>query len=612
MKLITRILIILGLLPAAARSQSLSALELGNATRSVVAYEALSDTKAGGSAIHLPATTMQMYAGCRITHLGANITNWKSVEELRFFITRSLDAAPLYELTVTPTVTGWNDFALDTPYEPDGGPVYIGYTVKGTGTLSYARTRNGGEEWIDTDGHGQWERYDGDYSAALYATVEAAPGHPLPARNVRLRTALFPHCAVTGEPFAVQATVANLGTDPITSLDATFRIGGRETIASLGGLSIAPGANAALTLTAPAVTEEGEPAVSCTLTAVNGQPDADPSDNSTTETNLVCRRQFTPRKVLAEVFSTERCTGCPDGHKLLDRTLGEDSRFVELGHHAGFYTDRFSLPESTEYEWFYKPSVVYAPALMLDRTNFTARFPSYADAATPMLGVKEAQLNVLPADAAAVPAYFSVGISATAPAGSRTVRIDVGGEPLLPVAATDVRLFVYLTEDSVSTDSQAGAAGTYYHRHVARTSLTPTWGVPVATDAPYAETFSATLPDGWDATRMSVVAFVAAYDAADRNRCTVFNTEEAPLAPLFATAIDRTTAAASQPQRCEGGYMLPVGTRALWLATADGRSVCTGTAPADRLDMSGCPTGVYVLRLATATGTQCHKLLWTR
>ena len=85
------------------------------------------------------------------------------------------------------------------------------------------------------------------------------------------------------------------------------------------------------------------------------------------------------------------------------------------------------------------------------------------------------------ADALATPAFATVQLEVTSEGGDnyRQLTIHVTGESLLPLPeGHDDRLFVYLTEDSIFTENQAGAAGNYYHRHSLRQSLSDTWGDP--------------------------------------------------------------------------------------------------------------------------------------
>lgn len=631
MKKIAECLLFLLFLCAPLRGQEAASLQLGNCTKSVVTYETLSNkTKEGGSALFFPASTMQMYAGCRVTGFFVNVTNWKDIELLRVFVARSLDAAPLAVEELKPVSGGWQYVPLPEPYVPDGNAVYVGYTVKGTSMLSYTKARETNEEWINRGGDAGWKKYEDIYSAACYAVVEPGPDAPLPACNVRLKDVSFPACAVVGQPVSVQATVSNLGTAVVTGVDLTFRIDDKSVVQAVEGLYIPSQESRRLTLGGTVLTEEGEPAFSVAVSAVNGQPDADPTDNASPQVSLICRKEFTPRKVLLETFSTEKCTACPAGHKLLDKYFGESSRVVEVGHHAGFYTDALTIPASQAYEWFYKPWQLYAPALMMDRTNFCGNYPGYADAETPVLDLKEDLLAPLSDYALSVPAYVSLTLDVQPGDHDRSLCVRVEGDRLLPIpAGTDTRLFVFLTEDSVYSENQAGASGGFYHRHVVRASLTDTWGQPVDVAAGFSAGFTADLPEAWNAGRMRAVAFVGAYDTANRNACRVYNTEAASLAPLFPTGISPLPGTGEAVWREGSRLVLPAGYATLTVRTPDGKTVariaaaqpyaaptriCTqcknaGLAPgAGGIDLRNLPKGIYLVTLQAPRMTKTYKI----
>jgi len=600
-------LLLLLCLPARAQETTLT---LGNCTRSVVTYEAVNtQTRYGGSALFYPATTMRMYAGCRITGFYVSLTNWKDIETLRVFVTRDLAAAPLCEREVKPESGGWVYVPLAEPCVPDGGALYVGYTVQGTGMLAYTEARETNEEWINRGKTAGWERYAEGYSAACYAVVEAGPDAPLPACNVRLKDVRFPACALAGQPFAVQATLSNLGTAAVESADLTLLADGKEQVRTVNGLNLPAGESRSLTFDGFVLADEGEPSVQLRVSAVNGQPDADPSDNASAPVELVCRHEFTPRKLLLETFSTERCTGCPAGHEVLTGLFGTDTRVVEVGHHAGFYTDGLTVPESVEYEWFYEPYRLYAPAAMLDRTNFHDRFRTLCAEATPVLDVKENVLGRVSEYALTVPAVVSLTLAVEHGEGERGVCVRVAGDRLLPVPeGTEARLFVYLTEDSLYSETQAGASRGFYHRHVLRRSLTPTWGQPVSLAAPFSADFPTDLPAEWNAGRMRAVAFVAAYDADDRNACRVYNTEAASLVPLFPTAVRALPASAPAAWRHGSRLRLPDGFAALLLRTPDGRTVAHTESAGGGIDLRDFPKGIYLLTLRAPQKTETYKI----
>lgn len=239
----------------------------------------------------------------------------------------------------------------------------------------------------------------------------------------------------------------------------------------------------------------------------------------------------TPRRILLEFFSTERCTNCPLAHSNLERIFGNNPEdIIMISHHAGFYDDAFTIPESVEYEWFYNPlRGTYAPAAMMDRSCFEDELPEVYGEQVPVFdGSKASMLTPAYTQAASVPAQADLQIATTYDAKSRLLSVTVSGSTDAS-DASDLRLNVFLTEDSLFTLTQAGAYGSFYHRHSARQCLTGTWGESIYAGATFERTYSTTLPQEWNARKIDVVAFASHYDATDRRRCQVLNAASAPI-----------------------------------------------------------------------------------
>lgn len=239
------------------------------------------------------------------------------------------------------------------------------------------------------------------------------------------------------------------------------------------------------------------------------------------------------RNVLVEVFSTERCNNCPTGHQTLDYALGDKSNVIELVHHAGFFTDKFTIPESTAYEWFYKSldySSSFAPAFMMDRTHWDA-LPDYYYYSAPMsMSFSSKALKAAYAEAAAMPALAHISIVSSYNADERLLSLDIKAEALV---ATDgyehPTLNVFLTENGVESKTQEGSFGNYVHNHLVRQCLTTTWGEDFEAGGTISRHYEATLPEDWRPENMTVVAFVANYNSRSNADCRVMNAEEVQL-----------------------------------------------------------------------------------
>lgn len=251
----------------------------------------------------------------------------------------------------------------------------------------------------------------------------------------------------------------------------------------------------------------------------------------TTETNVH------KRKVLLEVFSTERCTNCPAGHQTIANVIGDTPDIIEITHHAGFFTDYFTIPESVEYEWFYKSpdyNTTFAPGFMTDRTAWT-HLDDYYYYGTPVaMSFSSKSLKAACAEAVKEPAYADIRITPQYDPASRVLDIEIEAETLVTDEAySHPTLNVFLVEDDVLALHQEGVFGKYYHRHLVRQCLTTTWGEGFEAGGTIARNYSVTLPEMWNAEKVSIVAFVANYNASNNADCRVMNAEEVGLQPFL-------------------------------------------------------------------------------
>ncbi len=578
-------------------------MKLGNCEGNVVSYYPVEkNAPAGGSAVYFPATLMQAYSGTDIVsfHLYSSVMEKATVH---FAICKSLDGGePVYEQTAVLDKYGWNEITLDKPFRIDGSGFYMSYLVEGIINIPYALSLIDSEEYICTTGSG-WKPSISGFSAAFYATVE---GESLPRCNVRLGNIVMPSYARLGQPLAFSGDFINLGSVPVESLTFTYHVGDSVASETVSVPSVKPRTSGNFNLNGLRILSEGEPLVNVEISAVNGEADFDPSDNVSRSKQILCRSDFKQRKVLLEVFSTERCTNCPSGHKQISAVADTCQGIIELGHHAGYYQDDFTIPASKEYEWFYKPDRLYAPAVMIDRTNMSDNYPDIYSDGVPVIGVSSSMLKILYAEESLAPAFVSVEPSVkTDNAGN--ILIHVEGKQLIDSKAESPRLFVFVAEDSVYTLNQSGASEGYYHRHMVRQSVTPTWGEPIDADG-YSADYTVALNPEWNAAKLNVVAFVANYDADDKNNCRVLNAEEAEVPYTEGTGI--TEVSNDDILVSWNGSMLKVdkGFDRLMVCDMAGRIVLSSVS-ADVADLSRLSSGCYVITVKRGQKQKVMKIM---
>lgn len=373
-------------------------------------------------------------------------------------------------------------------------------------------------------------------AAALTGSIQStANERNVAAKNdVKLSSARMPEYAVTGEKIEYIVTFINNGTEPVNSLSIEWLKDG-ESIAeeTVDNLNITTQNEGSVELKDFSLDKEGDYNISLKISKVNGNNDEMPSDNISPTVRTICRNAFTKRKTLLEFFSTERCTSCPSAHYAIDKIFDGKNDIVEIGHHSGYESDRYTITESIDMEWFFQTGHKYAPAIMIDRRNLGNIYPSVFSNNVPVVNANAANAQLLYAESQTRPALVSIHMAASIK--NRKLLLNVSGNQLLPVDCPDsIRLFIYLTEDSIFTENQAGAYGNFYHRFTARKSITPTWGDPIDISG-YSKDYSFYIPKTWNIDKLNIAVFVANYNATDKNDCMVMNADDMSVIDLEST-----------------------------------------------------------------------------
>ena len=524
------LLALLPLTPHVLHAADDASILLGNSKNRSTYLMAAGGEGTSGVALCYDETTLQAFRGCQISEFRLDLYAPTGEDSLRFFVARSTDAEPLAEWVTTGMAKGWNTVSLDAPFTiPDDGPLVIGYEILGARYLQYSESFMPCSESVRVK-DGEWESAPDGFKASFYAVIT---GDALPKHNIFLTWARLPRYGWTGNNLRFEGSFVNLGTEPVQRISADVLLDDavlHSTTLEVGEVAARKAGSFAFEMAVPATDCGGDLRIE--VSKVNDSDDASPLDNrSRTEKFLRQTEGFTPRTILAEMFSTENCTNCPNFHKIVQLFLEEKGNVVEVVHHSGFLTDKLTVPESEEMLWFYPPNKLYAPAIMFDRTNFGDNLPDIFTDGTPVAGITQEGLKRRYAEAMEIPAFAMLRLFVEPDAEARTIDVEVLGDMLLPWDDADgnLRLNVYVTEDSIVSTTQRGAAGKYYHRHALRKVLTPTWGDAITDDSISAR-YSLEIPDDWQFNRLSIVAFLTAYTEDDPNRSPVLATSECGLA----------------------------------------------------------------------------------
>ena len=215
------------------------------------------------------------------------------------------------------------------------------------------------------------------------------------------------------------------------------------------------------------------------------------------------------RKVLLEEFTAINCGNCPAGHAVAANIEGAwPEEVIVVGIHGG----SLAVPSSGQPD--------------LRSPQSAALFGTFAVPFTPLgavnrrpvggqVGLSTSQWSSAAATVLQLASPVNLGITSVFDSGTRLLEVEVELYYTASSPGSNDRLHVLLTEDHiVGWQSNYGAGGSnaaYDHRHVLRTYLTPLAGVeiPVAAQGEtFTNTWTFTVPMGWDPSELEVVVFV--------------------------------------------------------------------------------------------------------
>ena len=214
------------------------------------------------------------------------------------------------------------------------------------------------------------------------------------------------------------------------------------------------------------------------------------------------------KKVFVEEFTGQRCTNCPDGHRLLATLSGTyGDTIVAVCIHAGAFAKPnssfpadFRTPEGTElYEAF---TVGATPRAIFNQSQFNGGYG--VDMANWAQAVEHFKQET-PVAAIQMINEFSGG---TLTAHTKTT--------FLTDYADQVKLTLYVIEDGIVSPQIDGGdtIADYVHNHVMRGSLNGTYGTfisengMVTADSSYTKSYQMVADAAWVPARCTVVAIL--------------------------------------------------------------------------------------------------------
>lgn len=509
---------------------------------------------------------------------------------------------------------GWNDVMLSRPFLMEGDAYYVGYQLQvraGKKPIAFEQPSGGklsGVDFLEEGGVYQSEgdpvelapiEVDGLGNVLIFAHIEDRINRLTNIGSV-VSGGFTVEELTSGGEHTLTLKVRNLGSRPINSLDVTTQFGAQaERVIALSNLNIPAQKSQDVTLkvTAPS---RGIGVFYAAVTKVNGTPNLFAEIKHEMPYKVKTANASWPRKtMLIERFTTERCVNCPGSEpyfkSLVQQMEGDGMEVSVIAHHAGYYTDAFTVPGSISLVRYSYASGEFAPALMVNRLPDSKRSGFLA-------GTYDNRADKY-AKAKAVNEVLSfTQVKATEQAGSLTLHIE--GEVGL-IDQENLFLTAVITEDHVRAVNQAGADGVFYHDHLARKFLTSEYGTPIQLkpDATFSlEIKNVAIDPLWKKENLRVVVLAHKnIRAADHTQREVYSSKSVRWAAL--TALDEVATQVQPRVSVRNGYLM-VDADIDQIAVFDMAGRLISKSYANRLE-----SGVYVVRLGVGSRSTTHKVL---
>ena len=566
-----------------------------------------------GAAVFVSAQDLQDKVGAELTSVSMYQIGATQPKYLRLFVASALDSVFLFdkEIDVTTLVEGWNRVELDEPILLTGDSLYLGYYLLGGSTISQAVANNSSvQSYIRKGSAANWTSTKG---IAVYGTIE---GDMLPAHDVVLTSGVSSMDVEMSKAFDVAFCVENVAADTIRTIEVECDLGNGKKEVRVMDVEIPYLGVDSVVFDDIKIDEVGLYDVKFVVAKLNGEADLNPENNEQRVAVNVLER-IVARKVLLEVFSTENCTACPKGHDIVEASIdGRHDQVIEVGHHVAFYTDQWTVPEDEIYMNFYYSAIVttFAPGGMIDRTLWSKaeghKNPYQGGDSCVVFSIESADVWSLLNVALSKPALAWIDLETEFSEEDSILTIKTTGKSITQLEG-EPRLTVYVTEDNLATDKQAGwnsdRQGLYYQHNVNRHIATDVWGDKVELNEGFEKEYKVKIQQKWNVDNLNVVAFVHNYSTKEnvKERYTdfnVYNTEKVQVRE-HEVAVDEVVDAPMMVIARQDGVVEIVGEyESGVIYNVNGQAVTT-LRGSPTVSIANFANGVYIVTLTSADGS---------
>ena len=441
-----------------------------------------------------------------IPFAGNSITNVRfalkdtDIASLKVWIGSTRDKKDLCSQIVSSPQLGWNEVALNRPYEITGDSIFIGIEYKQSGTrwpvsVVYKDAELGScyfyGPYNGVDNDEIWLEPDESESLSLQCIVE---GDNIPMYDLHTTGLSFSKKYVqSGKEYYAYLYLRNWGKKSISNATIACDIDGVEVATETMSSVSRSGQSEYLYFNIGDISP-GKHNLTLRVKEINGKTPEFPLDDAQSVTIKSYSQDMGRDKVMLELYTATWCPNTPRAHKSIAALMEERDDIVLVSNHL---SDEMSCDASGAYGVF----THYTP------TTYYDRYASYGATSLGYISVDDAKSQ---------PSLAKLNVTAEYEENNRLLTIKVNGVKNEEFDAVEeyANLTVLLTEDGIVAPQNNREEGKYVndyvHNGVLRTNVSEIWGDPVTWNGnKFVKTYTIKLDDEWVKDNMQVVAFLA-------------------------------------------------------------------------------------------------------
>lgn len=419
---------------------------------------------------------------------------------------------------------GWNYIKLDTPVAIDGASD-ISILYKGKDTTKFPLAFDGkkgsapkGSAFLSTQGAAFEE--DLQFGALMIRALVGGDESGL-ANSVVLSELQSANYIKKGEAAKFTLTLANNTFSTVESITLASEINGNKTEKEITfDTPIAANDKYAYEFESEALQENTT--FKFAVTKVNGADNPTAANVLEKVVSVYEGEDAVQRTILIEKYTGQACPNCPAGETAILKAIeGQEEHVARIDHHT-YYTDLFSINESSKLAQFFGAN--YAPACAMDRTTQEDRNSLPADYRGIIWHPGYMTADMV-ANEISKPAFVSINIESEFKSETRELTVKVTGKSALDM--TGKKMNVVLTQSGYIAQ-QSGAGANYEFNDFPIIFLTDYKGDAMTADADgnYEMEFTCTIKDSYsnsqgtrkvDYSQLKLVAFVTDWSTKDNS-----------------------------------------------------------------------------------------------